>query len=130
MPRGRKRQRPICTIPGKEICAVCLQCLDIEKFHRSALVRRHNVCRWCRRITRLGNNTPGKSCKRDPVKLSARRKFRQAVVAGKIIKPNTCERCLSPVARHLLDGHHHKGYENPFDVQWLCRPCHSLVEHY
>lgn len=43
-----------------------------------------------------------------------------AVRAGKLEKPDACERCG---AKTWLDGHHHD-YSRPFDVEWLCRACH------
>ena len=43
---------------------------------------------------------------------------------GKIAKPETCSMCGSNVG---LVAHHHKGYDHPTDVVWLCHYCHSLV---
>ena len=42
---------------------------------------------------------------------------------GKIIRGDRCEKCgtSKPEA-------HHEDYEAPFDITWLCRPCH-LVRH-
>ena len=54
----------------------------------------------------------------------AREKLRYAVRQQKIQKPGRCDECQEPTPPEKLDGHHHKGYENPLDVEWLCRPCH------
>ena len=58
---------------------------------------------------------------RDPVKEAARRKFRQAVRAGRLAKPETCEDCGS---KSPLHGHH-EDYSKPLEVAWVCQPCHS-----
>lgn len=62
-----------------------------------------------------------------PEKLKARRAVAYAVRCGKIIKPDTCQRCSKPTPRHLLGGHH-EDYSKPLEVVWLCRACHGL-EH-
>ena len=57
----------------------------------------------------------------DPIKLSARRKVKDAVRRGKIIKPSVCADCNE--ASDLIHGHH-EDYSKPLDVVWLCAPCH------
>lgn len=52
------------------------------------------------------------------LKAKARRKLRDAVDGGRIIR-GSCEECG---AAHG-DGHH-DDYSKPLDVRWLCRPCH------
>ena len=51
----------------------------------------------------------------------ARKKLRNAVSNGKIIKPLLCQDCCKQT---LLHGHH-VDYSRPFDVLWLCPLCHS-----
>lgn len=53
-----------------------------------------------------------------------------AVQAGKIERPDTCSKCgkVPPPMRDgraTIQGHHHNGYENPYDVVWLCVKCHN-----
>lgn len=60
----------------------------------------------------------------------ARSRVRSQVKAGLMVKPERCERCgVNPGfgrdGRSLLQGHHHKGYDFPTDVEWLCARCHS-----
>lgn len=57
-------------------------------------------------------------------KVKARAAIRNAVQAGKVIKPHACEGCGDTL--HLLHAHH-EDYAKPFDVQWLCSICHGLV---
>lgn len=66
--------------------------------------------------------------------LGARRKFYRAVISGQIVPPETCEHCgkipgKSKDGARMIQGHHHKGYENEFiyDVEWLCPSCHKLA---
>ena len=62
-------------------------------------------------------------------KKRSRQKLREAVYSGKIHKPDTCEKCGSFMAASQIHGHHHKGYDRWFDVQWLCAKCHMLVDY-
>lgn len=54
----------------------------------------------------------------------ANRMDRDAVKAGILIRPDTCDECKNQ--RPEIHGHHHNGYsdEHALDVQWLCRDCH------
>ena len=59
------------------------------------------------------------------VKVDARRLLRGVVAAGLIEKPTDCEGCGQPTPKRKLHGHHHRGYDHPLDVQWLCAICHG-----
>ena len=58
-----------------------------------------------------------------PDKRAAHIAFGNAVTYGKITRPNTCSKCGT---KGLIEGHH-EDYSKPFDVIWLCRPCHLEV---
>lgn len=58
--------------------------------------------------------------RRNPEKSKARNDFRNAIAAGKIIKPEICSMCKEKVK---IEGHH-QDYSKPFDVIWLCKSCH------
>jgi hypothetical protein len=68
------------------------------------------------RQRRLGNK----------VQVRAHNKVRKAIVAGRLVKPVDCSRCGRGDLR--IEAHHHKGYEFPLDVTWLCKSCHRM-EH-
>lgn len=55
-----------------------------------------------------------------------------ALKAGRLHKPETCERCGQEPGRsrdgRLLLQAHHEDYSRPLDVRWLCTLCHAL-EH-
>jgi hypothetical protein len=53
-------------------------------------------------------------------KIQAHDKVYRAVRAGKILKPERCEKCshLGKVQAH------HESYSEPYDVVWLCPDCH------
>lgn len=59
---------------------------------------------------------------RDPLKERARHAVRHEVVKGRIIRPVICPSCGLAGKIH---AHHHNGYSNPFDFEWLCSICHG-----
>lgn len=52
------------------------------------------------------------------------RQVARAVRSGRLIKPGRCTRCG---VKGPLHGHHHKGYDHPLEVQWVCIPCHHVI---
>ncbi len=59
-----------------------------------------------------------------PQQHAARLALRDAVRLGLIKKPPVCSECGG---KGLLHGHHHKGYEHPLEVIWLCVVCHAIL---
>lgn len=55
-------------------------------------------------------------------KLDARALVRTRVFTGRMER-GVCELCGSS---HDIHGHH-ENYDNPFNVNWLCRPCHEAL---
>ena len=53
-------------------------------------------------------------------------KVRWAVESGKIEKPKYCNCCGQEKELHG----HHKDYEKPLDVIWLCPACHHFLHSY
>ncbi len=54
----------------------------------------------------------------------------KAVKSGTLVRPSACDDCgASPTPNKRgavqIQAHHHNGYENPLDVQWLCPKCHN-----
>lgn len=45
----------------------------------------------------------------------------RAVKAGKITRPNKCERCLNI----CKPNGHHDDYNKPLEIMWLCQLCHK-----
>lgn len=56
----------------------------------------------------------------NPIKYRARIKLREAVRTGRLTRPCLCQFCggTGPIEAH------HRDYNEPLHVQWLCRPCH------
>lgn len=61
----------------------------------------------------------------------AHRLVSAAIANGTLVRPSTCSDCgKTPKpgsdGRATIHGHHHKGYDHPLDVEWLCPKCHRL----
>jgi hypothetical protein len=44
---------------------------------------------------------------------------------GKIVPPDQCAECGE---KGKVQGHH-DDYSKPFEVVWLCGPCHNRIHH-
>ncbi len=62
------------------------------------------------------------------IKERARRQVREGVRRGALDKPTACTNCGTELPREKLEGHHHRGYFSPLEVQWLCGECHRKIE--
>lgn len=59
-------------------------------------------------------------------------KVKRAIRDGLLTRPEICEVCGKepPVdrdGRRRIYAHHHRSYDLPLDVQWLCARCHRAV---
>lgn len=61
--------------------------------------------------------------KRNPQKYRAHQAVKYAIRVGKLVRPNTCQRCGSERSIHA----HHEDYSKKLDVLWLCHACHVDV---
>ncbi len=59
-----------------------------------------------------------------PEKNKARWDLKNAVRAGKVIKPDNCSVCHEVVIPARLHGHH-PDHTKPLEVIWLCNVCHG-----
>lgn len=69
---------------------------------------------------------------RYPEKQSARLTLKRALQSGNVVRPDCCSQCgvSNPKrtdGKSALHGHHHRGYELPLEVLWLCHRCHNLA---
>lgn len=62
--------------------------------------------------------------RRFPEKCRARSLLSNAIVDGKIVKPKICSLCGS--GEFSIDAHH-PDYLKPYDVVWVCKPCHGIL---
>ncbi len=63
------------------------------------------------------------------LKRRAHGRVHSQIKAGLMVRPDRCSHCninpgLGKDGRSLMHAHHHKGYEHPIDVEWLCVDCH------
>lgn len=59
-----------------------------------------------------------------PEKYNAYIVLSNAVRSGEILKPNVCEEC--GMFDNRLEAHH-KNYDEPLDVEWVCSICHKSM---
>lgn len=67
---------------------------------------------------------------RNPEKTRAHRMVREAIRKGILIRPDRCSMCqlgdpMRSDGRSGIQAHHHRGYQWPLDVVWLCAKCHA-----
>lgn len=60
-------------------------------------------------------------------RFEARLAVRRAIERGELIKPERCQRCNRRASGNAMHAHH-ADYDEPLDVEWLCRRCHG-IEH-
>ena len=53
-------------------------------------------------------------------------KVQWAIESGKLVKPSLCECCNS---KRKLEGHH-RDYNKPLEIMWLCYPCHGYIHRF
>lgn len=61
---------------------------------------------------------------RDTPRVRAREALAYAVRSGKVIKPEHCSECGVREKPKNIHGHH-EDYAFPYNVSWLCSPCHG-----
>lgn len=62
--------------------------------------------------------------RKNPEKWQASQKARDALKAGRIVKPQHCTKCGKERFRLEM---HHTDYTKPLLIQWLCRSCHRQL---
>ena len=50
----------------------------------------------------------------------SRRLLYREIMAGRIVRPDNCEKCKSKTFTEA----HHNNYDEPLNVEWLCKRCH------
>jgi hypothetical protein len=58
-----------------------------------------------------------------PERYEAHTKVNNAIRDGKLDRPDRCSSCNK---KGKVMGHHHD-YSKPFEVVWLCQPCHKQL---
>ena len=85
-----------------------------NKYYKKHKYKHLNAC-WDR-LKKLRKTKKGHK------QLKAGQDFRNAIQAGKIKKINNCSFC----GKSPAEGHH-KDYNKPFDVVWVCSRCHKVL---
>ena len=74
-------------------------------------------------IKRKRNEDMYRSQRKFPEKRAARQFLSSYIRSGKIVKPDTCDKCLKT---GRVEGHH-DDYTKPLEVKWLCKRCHTDI---
>lgn len=121
-----------CTVVEKP-CPKCAETKPAAAFGKSSKAW-HGLQSWCkechratyRRDPEQREKSKARSARwreQNPDVKKAHRKLQWAIESGKMTR-GLCECC----GTEKTDAHHWNGYDNPYDVQWLCRSCHVTVE--
>ena len=66
------------------------------------------------------------------IEVRARQLVAKAIQSGTLVRPEACERCgcrgQTADGRAFVQAHHHRGYDFPLDVEWLCGKCHAVED--
>jgi hypothetical protein len=107
------------------ICKDCVKIAAIE--HRKGkleLIRAYDRTRGRRQSSaKQGNEARKAYIDRNPEKHAAHIQVENALRAGILIKPASCEICDIVAPLHA----HHVDYSDPLLVVWLCTKCHKDV---
>lgn len=99
----------------------CLVCFN-KKYKREYAWRYSENNREKERLrSRLSKKLSGWKKTRNPAHDKARAAVRNAVTAGKMIKPTNCPLCGISAVLHA----HHKDYSKPLEVEWMGSICHG-----
>ena len=126
-PLGRKTKEDFSSM---KTCFKCGVEKEFDAFYKHPRMKdgRVNKCKECNKKDVRENRASKQEYYRaydrergyreyDPQKAKARRAVR------KLKRPAKCTSCHAVGA---VEGHH-KDYDKPLDVVWLCKPCHSKV---
>jgi hypothetical protein len=121
-----------------KICKVCRLTKPLSEFPHFNRSKDgfHSRCKRCNveLVTRWRKENPEKTAalmkrvmanrrSRNLKQDEAHRQVDAALYAGKLVKPDTCQRCHQQFPLARIHAHHHD-YDKPLEVEWLCHPCH------
>lgn len=141
-PDGRRLQlglQPVVpTLPttravvAEKTCGKCGECKPRKAFSRHASAR-DGLQSWCKDCHRAQYQVHAEKAKKRTRRWVAKNgearaahvAVARAIRSGVLLKA-PCELCGKKDG--VIDAHHHRGYTDPLDVQWLCRSCHVRIE--
>lgn len=104
--------------------AAKVRAADRARYRRDRDKRLELNRRWREANPGKANASRTADAKRNPHRRRAYKAVQRALKAGRLVKPNRCERCGGEGTLHA----HHDDYDKPLEVAWLCVDCHGL-EH-
>jgi len=140
--RRAKAHAPVKTT---SVCVRCGQEKPVSEFYKDKRCRANGgiqyTCKLCTRAIRAAHYDknrqaivlraeayqkihPRRYIPQDPVEAKARALLNRAIQSGKVVRPDRCQQCGK---KGRIHGHHWHGYDDPFDVIWLCPSCHAAA---
>ncbi len=104
--------------------------LGLKSGHRTRITNREgeNNNNWKNGISKNHYHYKKIQIHRYPKKARARQMLRDAILSGRLHKPNHCEDCKKRFIKSKIEGHH-EDYDKPLEAIWLCRTCHRKKKH-
>jgi hypothetical protein len=129
------------TKPTKRACAVCKVVFMPPVFHPKSETcsrvcskkltyrrnREHYIVKaqkWAAENRERCNSNYRAYRKLYPQENAARSKVGYALKTGKLLRPDHCSKCK---IKCKPEAHHHRGYDKPLEVKWLCKSCHAAT---
>ncbi|MCK4518237.1 helix-turn-helix transcriptional regulator [Candidatus Babeliales bacterium] len=112
----------------KKECKKCASVKDVSEYHKDKR-KSDGLSPWCKVCKNQHRSAAIKKERQDKDSPASKRRrvhrlVAQAVKKGTLVKPDKCEQCDQLKMREDIEGHH-ADYDKVYDVEWLCRSCHT-----
>lgn len=119
-----------------KICTKCKKELPLTEFHKDSRRKDgvYSQCKECKneykqlhkeKLLDLQKERRKRNKEDIKAKQKAWNKVYYALKVGKIQKPNVCELCACGGKLQA----HHKDYNKPFEITWVCQTCHAKLDN-
>lgn len=109
------------------ICRECFSRYNRERYQRNKKSIRAQIYKYRTENPTKVLTSRLRTCERNPTHYNANKALDQALIAGKIQRPDHCSICGCSSDEHRIEAHH-EDYSKPLDVVWCCTPCHRALD--